>query len=439
MMIPRAFRIPSVGLLGLTLLAGIWCEAGAAAGDSTVPDARELPATVSIRQLLQVARDRSPRYAALRSRIEIAQANVVAAGVLPNPSVKYERWDLSTERNTMFEGRTQEQISVEIPLLIAGQRGARVDAAEREVEAAEAATEAEIAAVNFDLWNSFIKLLAQQQRVTTLEEARSELARLKDIVSGREKAGNASSYDVLRMDVELASLETRIDEARSLVDNEAGNIGTALGLPGWKPRVVGTFTSLGVTTDIGKLWRYAESLNPELDAARRSEAAADAGIVRASRERWPVPSLLVGSTWTPHPYGNTPYSGITVDIPIFDYGQGGMAQAEAEKQSAIRQRQLMVAKTRRDLERAADLLARRRETLDRFSEQVLLRVPKMHQMAEDAYRFGKGGLLDLLDASRSRTALRINYLDLLEAETQAELEVLRAAGLLADRAEREAG
>lgn len=53
--------------------------------------------------------------------------------------------------------------------------------------------------------------------------------------------------------------------------------------------------------------------------------------------------------------------------------------------------------------------------------------------------FGKGGLLDLLDASRSRTALRINYLDLLEAETQAELEVLRAAGLLADRAEREAG
>jgi cobalt-zinc-cadmium efflux system outer membrane protein len=418
--------------------ASLW-SASLAAVELTVPDAGELPASVTIRQLLQVARDRSPRYAALRSRIEIAQANVVAAGVLPNPNVKYERWDLSTDRNTMFEGRTQEQISLEIPLLIAGQRGARVDAAEREVEAAEAATEAEIAAVNFELWNSYIRLLAQQQRVATLEEARSELARLKDIVSGREQAGNASSYDALRMDVELKSLETRIDEARSVVDNEAGNIGIALGLPGWKPRVVGTFSALGVTTDIGKLWHYAESLNPELDAARRSEAAADAGIERASRERWPVPSLLVGSTWTPHPYGNTPYSGITVDIPIFDYGQGGMARAEAEKQSAIRQRQLMVARTRRDLERAAELLARRRDTLDRFADQVLSRVPKMRQMAEDAYRFGKGGLLDLLDASRSRTALRINYLDLLEAETQAELEVLRAAGLLADRAEREAG
>lgn len=438
-MIPMACQVFSGKRVVAGLLVGSLWTVAVAAADLTVPDARELPASVTVRQLFQVARDRSPRYAALRSRIEIAQASVVAAGVLPNPNVKYERWDLSTDRNTMFEGRTQEQISMQIPLLIAGQRGARVEAAERHVEAAEAQTEAEIAAVNFELWTFYIKLLAQEQRVATLEESRAELTRLKDIVSGREQAGNASSYDVLRMDVELQSLETRIDEARSAVENEAGNIGTALGLPGWKPRVVGTFSSLGVTTDIGKLWRYAESLNPELDAARRTEVAADAGIERASRERWPVPSLLVGSTWTPHPYGNTPYSGITVDIPIFDYGQGGMARAEAEKQAAIRQRQLMAAKTRRDLERAADLLARRRETLDRFSEQVLSRVPKMHQMAEDAYRFGKGGLLDLLDASRSRTALRINYLDLLEAETQAELDVLRAAGLLADRAERNAG
>ncbi len=425
-------------LAAMVLCHGVWFGPGWADAPSATAS-RELPGSVTIRQLLQVARDQSPRYAALRSRIEIAQADVVAADVLPNPSFKYERWDLSTQRNTMFEGRTQEQVTVEIPLLIAGQRGARVDAAERLVEAAEAETDAEIAGVNFELWMLYLKLLAQQQRVAALEEEHEELERLKNIVSGREQAGNASPYDVLRMDVELKSIETRIDEARSEVDNAAGSIGAALGLAGWKPRVVGTFTSLGVTTEIDKLWRYAESLNPELDAARRTEIAANAGIERASRERWPVPSLLVGTTWTPHPYGNTPYSGIAVDIPIFDYGQGGMARAEAEKQAAVLQRQLTAARTRRDLERAAELLAQRRQTLDRFSEQVLSRVPKLHQMAEDAYRLGKGDLLDLLDASRSRTTLRINYLDLLEAETQAELEVLRAAGLLADRAERDKG
>lgn len=423
------------------LISGVsglcWGLALAAGAPPDTPP--ELPREVTIRQLLQVARDQSPRYAALRSRIEIAQAHVVAAGVLPNPNFKYERWDLSTQRNTMFEGRTQEQISVQIPLLIAGQRGARVDAAERQVEAAEAETEARIAGVNFELWTLYLKLLAQQERVDALEETRAELTRLRDIVTGRERAGNASPYDVLRMNVELKGLETRRDEARSEMENTAGRIGEALGFSGWKPRVVGTFGTLGVTTDVEKLWRYAETLNPDLHAARRSETAADAGVERASRERWPVPSILVGTTYTPKPYGNTPYSGIVVDIPLFDYGQGGMARAEAEKRAAILQRQLTAAQTRKELERAADLLNRRRNILDQFSVEVVSQIPKLHQMAEDAYRLGKGSLLELLDAARSRTAVRINYLDLLESETQAELEVLRAAGLLADRAEREAG
>lgn len=418
----------------LLLVSGLCCGLVRAAAPPEAP--RDLPRAVTIRQLLQVARDQSPRYAALRSRIEVAQAEVVAAGVLPNPNIKYERWDLSTQRNTMFEGRLQEQVSIEIPLLIAGQRGARVEVAERQVEAAEAEVEAAIAGVNFELWTLYLKLLAQQQRVETLEEARGELARLRDIVSGREQAGNASPYDVLRMEVELKGLETRLDEAQNETDDIAGRIGETLGLAGWKPYVVGTFGSLGVTTDVDKLWRHAEQMNPELEAARRLETAADAGIERASRERWPVPALLVGTTWTAKPYGNTPYSGLTVDIPLFDYGQGGMARAEAEKQAAILQRYLILAQTRKALERAAALLERRRRTLDQFTGEVVAKTPELHRMAEDAYRLGKGSLLDLLDAARSRTAVRINYLDLLEAETEAEIEVLKASGLLADRADR---
>ncbi|MCU0734661.1 MAG: TolC family protein [Methylotetracoccus sp.] len=432
---PGLKRFRSRGVRALVLMTSLCCSRvlATAAPSDAPPD---LPREVTIRQLLQVARDQSPRYASLRTRIEIAEAEVVAAGVLPNPSIKYERWDLSTQRNTMFEGRLQEQVTMEIPLLIAGQRGARVEAAERQVEAAQAATEAEIAGVNFELWTLYLKLLAEQQRVEALEEARGQLARLKNIVSGREQAGNASPYDVLRMDVELKGVETRIDEARSEVENTAGRIGEALGFAGWKPRVVGTFGTLGVTTDVNKLWRHAEQMNPELDAARRSEIAAGADVERASRERWPVPALLVGTTWTAKPYGNTPYSGLAVDIPLFDYGQGGMARAEAQKRAAILERQLTAARTRKELERAAALLERRRRTLDQFASEVISQIPKLHRMAEDAYRLGKGSLLDLLDATRSRTAARINYLDLLEAETEAEIEVLKASGLLADRAER---
>lgn len=52
-------------------------------------------------------------------------------------------------------------------------------------------------------------------------------------------------------------------------------------------------------------------------------------------------------------------------------------------------------------------------------------------MAEDAYRLGKTGLLELLDSSRSSTEIKLNHLELLVAEIEAELDTLMASGLLA--------
>jgi cobalt-zinc-cadmium efflux system outer membrane protein len=52
-------------------------------------------------------------------------------------------------------------------------------------------------------------------------------------------------------------------------------------------------------------------------------------------------------------------------------------------------------------------------------------------MAEDAYRLGKPGLLELLDSSRSSTEIKLNHLELVIGEIEAELDALMASGLLA--------
>ena len=52
-------------------------------------------------------------------------------------------------------------------------------------------------------------------------------------------------------------------------------------------------------------------------------------------------------------------------------------------------------------------------------------------MGQDAYRLGKTGLLELLDSSRSSTEIKLNHLELLVAEIEAELDTLMASGLLA--------
>jgi cobalt-zinc-cadmium efflux system outer membrane protein len=189
-------------------------------------------------------------------------------------------------------------------------------------------------------------------------------------------------------------------------------------------------TPIGTSADIEALWRLAELNNPELEGVHRETIAADAGLERARRERWPVPSVLFGTAFTDQPYGNTLFSGFSVELPFFDRGQGGMARASAEQHAVMLKRELLLAATRQELERAVEVLKRRRETLTKFEHDVLDTLPTLKQMAEDAYRLGKTGLLELLDSSRTRTEIKLNYLELLVGEIEAELDAMMASGIL---------
>lgn len=398
----------------------------------------KLPNAVSIHQLLRIIRDQSPRFASMRTRIETAKADVVGAGVLPNPRFTYGRYQLSSRINTMYDGNVQEGVLLEVPVLIAGQRGARVEAAEKRMEATEAGVEAEFVGLLREAWGLFLKLQAGRERVAVLDQSARDMEYLRSIVAGREQGGSASPYDVLRIGVEAKGVETRLESARAELAGTAGDLGILLGLPEWRPEALGELKPLDLPIDAGRLRTAAEDGNPELAALRRAELAADAGLEQASRERWPTPTLQVGTTYTNRPYGMTPYFGIAVDLPIFDRNQGGVARADAEKAVVRTERELVASRIRVELQRAVDLLGRRRESRARFEREVLAKLPDLKRMAEASYRLGQGTLLELLDASRARTDIRLSHLELLQAEAEAELDALKAAGLLVGTAEQAA-
>lgn len=401
--------------------------------------ANELPKVVTIQQLLQIVREKSPRYAVARSQIEAAEAGVAAADVLPNPSVTYGRYDQAAGRvGTQFDGMSQQNVTVTVPVLLAGQHGARKEAAERKVDVSVAAVQVEYNQLVRDTWGLFVQLLAGQQRVVVLEDAQQELERLKSIISGKEDAGTASRYDVLRITQELQSLQARLENAQTEIASTVGRIGVLLGFSGWTLEASGTLAPIGAPADVNTLWQQVENNNPELESARRETVAADAGLERARRERFPVPSLFAGTAFTDKPYGNAIYTGFSVDLPLFDRGQGGMAKAAAEKNAALLKRDLIMASTKQELERAVNVLARRRDTLAKFERDVLKPLPTLKQMAEDAYRLGKSGLLELLDSSRSRIEIKLSHLDLVTGEIEAELDTMMVSGLLVATLERPA-
>ena len=389
-----------------------------------------LPDRITLPTLLRLVAERSPRLAVEQAAVDSAEAERITAGARPNPTISYGRFTPSGGAGTLFEGKRQQQTTLDLPLLIGGQRGARIEAAEQGLLAARARVGLagnELALRAADL---FVGLQAAQERAAMIEESAAEVERVVAIVSGRLDSGAASRYDLTRVEVELAGVNARLAEARAELAEKSAGLAALLGAPGWRPSANGTAVPKGLSLGLAEWQDALIARNPQIVAARREEEAAQAVVKRSERERWPVPVLSVGRMWTGEPFGAANFVGLSTEIPLSDAWRGLVAKAAADLRSAQRRREAIESEAGVELGRLVDALAQRRAALERFRRNVGERIPALKQMAGDAYRLGRGSLLELIDAARSRLDARLTELDLRAATVVQELRILGLTGKL---------
>ena len=392
--------------------------------NTPVPDVVDLPA------VLRLVRDVSPRLSVQRQAVAGAEAERITAGAYPNPTLSYGRSRPSGGQATLFEGSRQEQTTVEIPLLIAGQRSARVEKAEREIEAARARVASGASSLAAEAGSAFVALLAAQEKVALLSTANEELVRLRDIVAGREASGMASRYDVTRLEIELGGFRTKLEDAKADISDRAGNLAALLGLKNWRPRASGDLRPLVLGADTLNNPRDRAGTSPATITALREETVAQSSVEVARRERWPVPSVSAGRSWTSEPFGAANFLGLSVEIPILDTRRGPLAKAESEAMAATLRRELAAAEVATNLERYASVIAAREIALQRFQQEAAARLPSLKRMAEDSYQLGRSSIFELLDSTRSRYELYQTRIDLVAALFEAQLRFLATSGEL---------
>jgi cobalt-zinc-cadmium efflux system outer membrane protein len=394
------------------------------AQNPTLPDRLTLPI------LLKLVAERSPRLALEQVAIDSAEAERISAGARPNPTISYGLSTPSGGARSLFDGSRQQQTTLDLPLLIAGQRGARIAAAEQGLLAARARVGLAGNELSLRAADLFVGLQVAQEKIAMLDESAAEIERIVAIVSGRLVSGAASRYELTRAEVEFASMNARLADANADLAEKSAGLAALLGAPGWRPGADGTAVPAGLSLSAAE-WREALiSSNPQIIAARREEDAAKAALKRSERERWPVPVLSLGRSWTGDPFGAANFVGLSTEIPLSDAWRGLMAKSEADLRAAQRRREAIESEADVELRRLIGALAQRREALDRFRRNVGERIPALKQMAEDAYRLGRGSLLELIDATRSRLEARLTEVDLRAATVAQELRILGLTGKL---------
>jgi cobalt-zinc-cadmium efflux system outer membrane protein len=223
----------------------------------------------------------------------------------------------------------------------------------------------------------------------------------------------------------------RLAEARADAAEKSAGIASLLGAPGWRPVAEGLLAPVGLKSDLPSWQSALAAGNPQLLAARREEDIARASVRRAERERWPVPVISLGRTWTGDPFGAANFIGLSSEVPLFDSRRGQLEKAEAELRAAERRREALEAEAGVELRRLLAALEQRRASLARFESKVDVRSPALRQMSEDAYRLGRGSLLELIDAARTRVDARVTDIDLRALTVQQELRIRALTGGLA--------
>jgi cobalt-zinc-cadmium efflux system outer membrane protein len=380
------------------------------------------PALTESEAMARLSAD-SPRVRAIRAAIEVARADVLAAGRYPNPRITVDREAVS--------GNTEYLTRVGQILPVTGYRGLQLQAASLMVEAVTSRADEEIRRARADLRLAFAQLIAAQTRERELAAARDRLQGVADVLAKREAAGDAAGFDRLRAEREVLDLEAdRATSATERTRAQAALAGFFMGPLDPSTLVAAPSAPVMDTLPaIEALVERAEANRGELTALRKeTESAQVAG--RAAERRWiPEPELVAGTKSSSIGGGDVgSVFGVQATIPLFDRGQPERALAQARASRAQARIEAFRQLLRAEVAGWRVAVIERRETAARYRTAALDSADRIERIAQVSYEAGERGILELLDAYRTRSTARVRQALLDAAVREAEIELEFVSG-----------
>jgi len=365
----------------------------------------------------------SPAVRAIRSSVEIARADVLAARRWPNPRLSFDRESVA--------GVTENMTTITQPLPITGRRGLDVRAASALVDASSGRADDGLRRARADLRLAFAQLVAAQVRERELSAAQIRLRALADVLARREAAGDAAGFDRLRAEREVLDIDT--DRAAVATDRARSQalLASFFAEPIDASRLVASeaVTPRSSLPAVDTLIERAESTRGELVALRKELDAARLSARAADRRRIPEPEILAGTKSSTAGGGDLgSVVAVQAVLPLFDRGQVGRALAQARASQAASQADLFERHLRAEIAGLRAAVDERRTTAERYRAAAVNGADQIEHIAQVSYDAGERGILELLDAYRTRTTARIRQSALDLAVRLAEIELEFVSG-----------
>jgi len=388
--------------------------------------ASPLDADTAVRTAL--VRNRSLR--ASLERIAVARADLVQAGLLPNPVLSVALGfpiDGGGGPVTVGAGVTQSLIALWL-------RGDRMRAADLELEREILSVSHEALRLVRDVRAAHLRIVHAELELDLLGDEESLLDRLVGLVDARREAGEASLIDVNRVALQRRALHaTRIDaERRRDAERLAllaliGRIDAPIDWP-----VVADERLHGMLPTEPELIELLDARRLDVLAARTHADALAVAAGLAARQRF-AGGAGIGAGYDRDDDGRQHLGpAIALEVPIFDTNEASSARAAALHRQALQEAQAVRDRAIGEL-RLALADAHRLEALRRWCESDL--IPAADAQMELVQRVIDAGEVDataLIEAQRERNdaRVRLNRIVLDAGLRRLDIEQAVGGGLL---------
>ena len=404
----------------------IWRQDTPADGAKFEEHLRELlTSELTPESAVEIALFNSPALQATYERLGIAQADLVQAGLFPNPVLHASlRFGVAGPGPGAELSLLQDFVRMlEAPL--------RKRVAAAEFEAAKLDVAQAVLDLSANVKTAFYALQGAEQMLELRQTVARATQLSAEIATRQREAGNITDLDWgnERALAEEAKLDLARAEADELADREELN--ALLGL--WGPHTTWKIAARlpGLPEDeVRRQGLESRAVSQRLDLAAARQAvevqARSLGLARATAL---FPDGLFGGEAEREPDGEwTAGPAIEFSVPIFDQGQAAVARAVAELRERQRRYAALAVHVRSQVRRTGTRMesARRRAA---YFEKIVL--PLRHQNVERSqlqYNAMQIGVFQLLQAKRDEIETGRNYVETLTDYWLARTELERAVG-----------
>jgi outer membrane protein TolC len=387
---------------------------------TAVVSAHAAEAPLSLAEAQRIAAERSRQLAAQGSAISASREMAVAAGQLPDPSLKLGIDNLPVngpdQFSTTADFMTMRRIGVMQEFTRGEKRQLRAEKFEREAERGLAEKTATLASIQRDTALAWLDRYYAEAAAVILSEQSKEARLEVDAAETAYRSGRGSQADVYSARSAVVTLEDRASELGRRIRNAktamARWVGEAAEAPlAGKPAIdalrIDTRSldaELAHHPQISVLARQEEIAETEARLARANKKA-DWGMELMYSQRGPSYSNMVSvgvSIPLQWDQRNRQDREISAKLAIVE-------QAKAQREDALRAHTAEVRAMVNEWENG-------RERSARYERELVPLSKERTQAVLTAYRGGKAALMDVLGARRNEIEVRMQALQL-EAET----------------------